>query len=74
MKPTRLSLIASLSSLLILPVATAYTIVVWQPPALAQTQTQNEYTGIAKKVDDIAQQITVLINSKNNGSSCNKEK
>jgi tetratricopeptide (TPR) repeat protein len=64
----RLSLIASLSSLLILPATTVYLTGVWQAPALAQTQNRNQYTGVAKQVDDIAQQITVLINSKKNGN------
>jgi hypothetical protein len=68
MKSPRLSLIASLSSLLILPATTVYVIGIWQAPVLAQTQNQNQYTGVAKQVDDIAQQITVLINSKKNGN------
>jgi S1-C subfamily serine protease len=68
MKSPCLSLIASLSSFLILPAATAYTIGVWQTPLLAQTQNQQQYTGVAKQVDDIAQKITILINSKNNGN------
>jgi S1-C subfamily serine protease len=65
MKPFRLTLIASL---LILPIATAYTGIPFTQPVLAQTQTPNQYTGIAKQVDEMAQQITVLINSKNNGN------
>jgi hypothetical protein len=67
MKRFRLTLIASL---LILPVATAYTYteIPFTQPILAQTQTPNQYTGLAKQVDEMAQQITVLINSKNNGN------
>jgi hypothetical protein len=68
MKSLRLSLIASLSSLLILPAAISCTIGVSSAPVLAQTQNQNQYTGVVKQVDEIAQQITVLINSKNNGN------
>jgi tetratricopeptide (TPR) repeat protein len=65
MKPIGLTLIASL---LFLPAVTASTTVTFTEPAIAQTQNHNEYTGIAKQVDEIAQQITVLINSKNNGN------
>jgi tetratricopeptide (TPR) repeat protein/S1-C subfamily serine protease len=57
-------------SLLMLPAATAYLTVVFEQPIDAQipTQTHSEYTGVAKQVDEIAQKITVLINSKNNGN------
>jgi tetratricopeptide (TPR) repeat protein len=55
-------------SLLMLPVAIASTTVAFPEPVHAQAKTPNQYTGIAKQVDEMAQQITVLINSKNNGN------
>jgi tetratricopeptide (TPR) repeat protein len=67
MRSPRIFLIASIRVLLILPVATI-DLTGWQVLVLAQTQNANQYTGVAKQVDEVAQQITVLINSKSNGN------
>ena len=60
--------IALLGSLANEPVLVAFTLVGDRPAALAQTQAGQELSGIAGEVNQIAQQITVLINSQKNGN------
>jgi hypothetical protein len=60
--------IALLGSLANEPVLVAFTLVGDRPAALAQTQAGRELSGIAGEVNQIAQQITVLINSQKNGN------
>ncbi|NJK47901.1 hypothetical protein HC931_06745 [Candidatus Gracilibacteria bacterium] len=64
----RLTHLAIGCSLLMLPAATVYISIALPQPVVAQTQSHSEYTGVVKEVDEIAQQITVRIDSKNNGN------
>lgn len=68
MRSFRLTSLALGCSLLMLPAATVYTAIAFPGSVIAQTPSHPEYTGVVKKVDEIAQQITVSINSKNNGN------
>jgi tetratricopeptide (TPR) repeat protein len=73
MKLCRLTIVASLGSLLISPLLPACTTVAVERSQLSQVFTQEEnstqsLTGIAAEVDKIAQQVTVLINSGKSGN------
>jgi tetratricopeptide (TPR) repeat protein len=68
----RLTLIASLSSLLMLPSFAACTPITNRQVVLPQTKAElsnpQSLTGIAGEVDQIAQKVTVLINSRSSGN------
>lgn len=74
MKPIRFTLAASLSSLFMLNVLTACTALASRQVVFSQSQIKEEnlksqsFSGLVGQVDNIAQQITVLINSRQSGN------